>query len=282
MVTQVRIQPKPTMVDITVNAKPKAKRAFKPKVRTGCYTCKVRRVKCDETKPACLRCTKTGRHCDGYVSPGTITLEVKEAKGASPELSERGALVPPSSIPDLLQSLTQIVMPSLSSDIFDSSVGARNFQFFQEVTSPALGAFTAPYIWDTVVPQYCHNEPAILHLVHAVAISHEATHDNVFKCDDSSPKWLHDPRRRVFTDHYTKAMGRLARQSTNPISVEIILLACLLFISVENFQNKNQVACGHIRSGVKVGHLCLESLLSFRCTEWIRSHHADPALFYRS
>ncbi|KAI1805901.1 hypothetical protein F4811DRAFT_569698 [Daldinia bambusicola] len=43
----------------------KRKRASKPKVRTGCITW-IRRVKCDETKPACTRCTSTGRKCDGY------------------------------------------------------------------------------------------------------------------------------------------------------------------------------------------------------------------------
>ncbi|KAE8378020.1 hypothetical protein BDV26DRAFT_199045 [Aspergillus bertholletiae] len=33
----------------------------------GCRTCRRRRVKCDETKPYCTRCTKGGFHCDGYV-----------------------------------------------------------------------------------------------------------------------------------------------------------------------------------------------------------------------
>lgn len=29
---------------------------------------RIRRVKCDETKPECRRCTTTGRKCDGYTS----------------------------------------------------------------------------------------------------------------------------------------------------------------------------------------------------------------------
>lgn len=40
------------------------------KVRTGCITCKIRHKKCDETKPACRRCTSTGRKCDGYAPVG--------------------------------------------------------------------------------------------------------------------------------------------------------------------------------------------------------------------
>ncbi|KAI5456629.1 hypothetical protein BGZ63DRAFT_417610 [Mariannaea sp. PMI_226] len=32
----------------------------------GCNTCRKRRVKCDETKPVCTRCTKAGFECLGY------------------------------------------------------------------------------------------------------------------------------------------------------------------------------------------------------------------------
>lgn len=44
------------------------KRACTSKVRTGCITCKERRVKCDEVKPTCLRCAKAGQLCKGYTS----------------------------------------------------------------------------------------------------------------------------------------------------------------------------------------------------------------------
>lgn len=38
-------------------------RASLPKVKTGCVTCKKRRVKCDEWKPICNRCQKGSRAC---------------------------------------------------------------------------------------------------------------------------------------------------------------------------------------------------------------------------
>ncbi|KAF2116217.1 hypothetical protein BDV96DRAFT_45607 [Lophiotrema nucula] len=62
-------------------------RAWTPKSRTGCITCRystffskpeysmievagrIRKIKCDETKPACTKCTTTGRKCDGYSPP---------------------------------------------------------------------------------------------------------------------------------------------------------------------------------------------------------------------
>ncbi|KAH7309869.1 hypothetical protein B0I35DRAFT_398048 [Stachybotrys elegans] len=39
------------------------------RVKTGCATCRIRRVKCDEAKPSCNKCLSTGRVCDGYESP---------------------------------------------------------------------------------------------------------------------------------------------------------------------------------------------------------------------
>ncbi|KAH7118156.1 hypothetical protein B0J13DRAFT_514079 [Dactylonectria estremocensis] len=34
--------------------------------RNGCVTCRARRLKCDETKPECNRCTRLGLPCGGY------------------------------------------------------------------------------------------------------------------------------------------------------------------------------------------------------------------------
>ncbi|KAJ2969295.1 hypothetical protein NQ176_g8739 [Zarea fungicola] len=62
---------------------PRRKR-WAPKVKTGCVTCRVRRVKCDEGKPQCVRCTAYGYVCDGYVTPTpagapkTVTARVQE------------------------------------------------------------------------------------------------------------------------------------------------------------------------------------------------------------
>ncbi|OKL61056.1 hypothetical protein UA08_03137 [Talaromyces atroroseus] len=36
------------------------------RVRTGCYTCRRRKVKCDEEKPACRACNHLGLRCEGY------------------------------------------------------------------------------------------------------------------------------------------------------------------------------------------------------------------------
>lgn len=36
------------------------------RVRTGCITCRRRRIKCDEGRPICDRCRTANFHCEGY------------------------------------------------------------------------------------------------------------------------------------------------------------------------------------------------------------------------
>lgn len=53
---------------------PKLRRISRPKVKSGCVTCKKRHVKCDEAKPTCSRCIKASVECLGY-HEGTGTPE---------------------------------------------------------------------------------------------------------------------------------------------------------------------------------------------------------------
>jgi hypothetical protein len=36
------------------------------RTKTGCLTCRKRRIKCGEERPTCVNCIKSKRHCDGY------------------------------------------------------------------------------------------------------------------------------------------------------------------------------------------------------------------------
>ncbi|OAA59555.1 c6 zinc finger domain containing protein [Niveomyces insectorum RCEF 264] len=42
------------------------KATAKKRTKTGCLTCRRRRIKCDEGKPRCNNCIKSKRQCDGY------------------------------------------------------------------------------------------------------------------------------------------------------------------------------------------------------------------------
>ncbi|KAL5610994.1 hypothetical protein FOBRF1_007111 [Fusarium oxysporum] len=53
----------------------KPKRFSAPKSRSGCIACKHMHVRCDETKPTCTRCEKSGRPCQ-YSQPKQKTSQV--------------------------------------------------------------------------------------------------------------------------------------------------------------------------------------------------------------
>lgn len=40
-------------------------KAVKKRTKTGCQTCRTRRIKCDEGKPECNNCLKSKRVCGG-------------------------------------------------------------------------------------------------------------------------------------------------------------------------------------------------------------------------
>ncbi|KAH8804998.1 hypothetical protein F5884DRAFT_679658 [Xylogone sp. PMI_703] len=81
-----------TPPSLTMNGPPKANRnrrkSSQPgeqhtkhrRTRSGCYTCRSRRVKCDETHPICERCRKGGRDC---VYPETTTSSKASSKANS-------------------------------------------------------------------------------------------------------------------------------------------------------------------------------------------------------
>lgn len=67
------------------------KRVRHPKVRTGCRTCKRRRLKCDEQKPRCDRCLKSGWECEGYRNVQTWLFH-PQTPGPSAQLEDEETL----------------------------------------------------------------------------------------------------------------------------------------------------------------------------------------------
>jgi hypothetical protein len=63
------------LVSGTPTQKQRLERRGHTKSRRGCYNCKRRRIKCQESRPACGHCVKTGLKCE-YPSLPQITHQV--------------------------------------------------------------------------------------------------------------------------------------------------------------------------------------------------------------
>ncbi|KAL9115382.1 MAG: hypothetical protein Q9227_000703 [Pyrenula ochraceoflavens] len=110
----------------------KRKRKFHSKRRWGCKTCRARHIKCDETRPACQRCTSTGRTCD-YEQATKF----------------------------LVKSLTTTPQPDrLNPMRFDDPKDGTAFQFFLAQTAVKLNFYSRSQIWADYVPSRSQH-PAI-------------------------------------------------------------------------------------------------------------------------
>ncbi|KAH8883784.1 hypothetical protein GQ53DRAFT_830244 [Thozetella sp. PMI_491] len=119
-------------------------RAAHKKLRTGCRTCKARHIKCDEAKPACVRCTSTGRGCDGY-----------EAKARHS------------------WTATTVVPPALITTIPSQETESNpRFHYFRAVTAPEFSRFFGRSFWSRSILQASHEFAAVRHAVQALAILH--------------------------------------------------------------------------------------------------------------
>ncbi|OHE99488.1 hypothetical protein CORC01_05288 [Colletotrichum orchidophilum] len=111
------------------------------KTKTGCLTCKIRKIKCDETKPSCRCCNDTGRKCDGYTVQASLESKIRSDLGrhGSNSASERRAL-----------------------------------QYFYEYAAPRLSGPRRPVFWTHFVMQLSESEPIVKHSLLAISHLYEA------------------------------------------------------------------------------------------------------------
>ena len=114
------------------------------KSRAGCITCKTRRVKCDESQPACKRCTSTGRQCDGYPT----SVAKKQANGPA----------------DLLQ---------LSQMLGLTEKDRRTFDYFLSSSASKLAGCLDSNFWCGQVMQLAHAEPFVMDAILAISTLYE-------------------------------------------------------------------------------------------------------------
>ncbi|KAM7194988.1 hypothetical protein V8F20_007714 [Naviculisporaceae sp. PSN 640] len=202
------------------------------KVRTGCITCKIRKVKCDEAKPFCIRCTKTGRRCDGYLPStkrqprsGSLTGRVHSGAGHHGELHG---------------SLTVFYDWASADEV-------RSFQFFQHVTAPCLSGDFDGSFWRVLVLQICQTEPAVKHAVLAVSSLHEGMMRGMVPYADMGD------RQSFALWQYNKAIGYLLDQMRHVDAKPLVpLLTCVLFVCIEFMQSKDRESLLHLEQGRQI------------------------------
>ncbi|KAF2170226.1 hypothetical protein M409DRAFT_51968 [Zasmidium cellare ATCC 36951] len=200
------------------------------RTKSGCITCRIRRVKCDETKPECNRCTKTGRKCDGY---SELPFSRRDLHAAS--LSRSSNSPSPGSSNEIGPLYTLV-----NDRAFNDTLEKRYFQFFRSKTVASTNSLIAANFWDRTVLQACHLEPAVKHAVLALSAWHQYS-------DHASELQHRDFADRQYQMALEKARDLVS--SANPADIDKVLTACVVFICFESVRGNFKDSQLHMDNG---------------------------------
>lgn len=157
-----------------------------------------------------MRCTSTGRKCDGYF-PIDKSVPV-----------ETGLKTPP-------PPLTLVVSPSTNS--LGEYQELRSLHYFKIRTGPQLSGFFRCQFWDRLLLQAIHHEPSLRHAVIATGSLHER-----FEAGDTSILRPNEDidQGGLALKQYNMAIRSLVRPGPeSKPALDVCLTACILFTSFE-------------------------------------------------
>lgn len=208
------------------NPSRKCSRASKPKTRSGCKTCKIRRVKCDEAKPTCIRCSKFGVKCDGYEIPTAAPTSLPSIRIILP----RGQLH--------FQPI--VYQPAIT--VFQDQQERKYFQYFREGIAPHLAGSFESDLWSHLVLQACERDDSIRHAIVAIAaLKSTATPGHSISygrgTDNASAQCGFAFRQ------YQKALKSMRKASIGGTQdLRTALITCIVIICFESFAGNFELA----------------------------------------
>ena len=177
------------------------------KVTTGCVDCKAMRIKCDEGKPHCRRCTRVGRKCRGYIARKVWIFEPSNGSEASSSNGSR--------------------MTAMPSDGLGAGSERRSLQFFCDLIVPAMATWqftrSAQDFWLHYVRQSVQSTKAVRSLAIALASRLE---------ESMAPE---DSQSRISCEQYINGLSALTRVA-DAINTETTLL-CSQMIAIYEYLN---------------------------------------------
>lgn len=196
-------------------------RKWTPKVRTGCQTCRRRRVKCDEQKPSCLRCSRLNLECR-YDNVATVADESQTHGTAAGQQ--------PRKVDNLGNSLTPI---------YGSAEENRYLNIYISNSAPWIARYADLAFFCEILPQTSWHHSTIKHALVAVAMASEE-----FTGVRQSVK----PYRRLW--HYNQALRHLISQDQR--DQDVAMMACVLFFVHDNLMNQAKSAMLHFHAFLKM------------------------------
>ncbi|KAH8898002.1 hypothetical protein GQ53DRAFT_712517 [Thozetella sp. PMI_491] len=206
-----------------------------PKVKTGCATCRIRKVKCDESKPSCRKCVDSGRTCDGYESPFRFitSQSIGGAYASGSNLVARAPLIRPTTTEISPLDVDLLNRYFSTKTIFDVKLGCD-----EEAKQVLRASLTYPPIRHAVsslrvLRQHLEMSAGVLESV----VRQTSSYDYGLQ-------------------QYCMALAGLASNLSCPGSsgLNLALICCQIFISIEQVRGNYAAMAQHIIQGLQIMH----------------------------
>lgn len=184
-------------------------------------------MKCDETKPSCLRCAAQRRTCDGYPPP------------SHPALSRRALAVMVRSISCPGPASRVLAGPQTPDDV-------ACFDFFRRRTAPMTVSFSPSEFWSGRLLQVAHAHPAVWHAVVALGALHRRWELGFASPDDDAERGYDGAvaRAATFSDKAASSYARsvaLARDIEDPLAILVLSLGLMAVTDIMGRWVENRV-----------------------------------------
>ncbi|KAL4768756.1 hypothetical protein BDW60DRAFT_210628 [Aspergillus nidulans var. acristatus] len=144
--------------------------------RNGCWTCREKKVKCDEHRPQCNRCQRLGRHCDYVPRPRkpyvrgasrrhcSQTNEQPVDRHAQQSFQHRASDVSQPGSPPASPASTALAASALPLSLADRDA----IYYFRTAVSQSVDTKDVEFSVPAIIAAMAETEPMVLHMVCAL------------------------------------------------------------------------------------------------------------------
>ncbi len=188
-------------------------------------------MKCGEEKPFCKKCTSSGRQCDGYKH-----LQPRSSSSSEPPPEKIGA--------------------ALTTHVPGTALESRTYDFFRTKTVPYMSGYFRDSLWERLVLQASHSEPAIRYALNALGAQHE---ENLLLRQESKLRGstTQEPRASLSNSfpmkQYTKALQELQKSmAAGDASTNAVILCSLLLTNYEALRQNFRGTILHAEHAIRL------------------------------
>lgn len=224
-------------------------------------------MKCDETKPSCLKCSKSGFTCDGYPAfvayrrPNRQPRKAALLKGDGNKVKSQLQIAPKScevgtSPAKGGNGSKEQVQNYPKTNLFQSEIEYRYFRVFCDKVSHSLSGYFELPLWTRSILQTAEQHAFIRHAIIAIGALDTTLVLDISTAGPQSPHSISLTKgneHRIFAlkqyNMAVKGMRQISSEKNNDMRTTV--LGILLIICFESLYGNHKTSLAQIRAGLK-------------------------------